>query len=591
MDFGYIFGSGDYKDYLAYKKKSDPSSKAEAGKRLLWNGNIIEAEKSFDGALNPKSDSEYLPSNERPEIANLHRLTKELDWRYFSFLYSSSNIDLRQETVGFIDSNGDGRKQPWEQYNYQNNRPDYQLVDGKQKRESWALSFRDPAVELGPFQGNIGVEIKREKRNDNTSFIFDPYIDPAHPERTPQYLKDLAGTEHVATEFGPIDSQKLDFNLTLPMFGVWKDLPVLSQLLNTVSVGGGAALTERRITDHPEYQYNEVTKKLESPTKEKLFLSSVQYLEIGFASRTFPLFNWPYSIYPRFIGEGKYSVLYKNMPNQYNPSARNYVVPSYYKDTLLTAAQRGIIGNNYFGDYLPNSGVNDALTAKQIDLGLMVNFPGLMQLLRDTSVVDQLGFAPGDDYPIKASYRTTWHINDSIRNTDNGLYPAQRDHFAEWHLDPSGNLVKAGSDLHEKLEPVNGRSWEFSVEHKFRLGHLNRIKSPWDKGYFSGDFSFFSLKTLWAIPGSLWPLVRYPISLIDDGFSNSTPVFMPVQCSVGGESYSVGGEKKKGSSQSFGVGISAGRDSNLSLMLEISNSDNGYNFKEKRKTASLTWQF
>ena len=587
MDLNYTFGLNDYKDFTLYRDKTDPGSKAWKGRYYLWNNDLINAKKNFDEA----KKSPDLEVNIKPEIANLLSLTTELTAPYIGVSYSLSDILLKQEVVGFTDVNGDGYKQSWEKYNYVNNRPDYKLMDVAQKREELLLSYKDPSFPIiWGLQGSLGVNIKQADYQGtlDTRFRFYPYVDPAHPEYTPDHLMKLNGSEYTACKFGPVESQDASLNVSLPMFGVWQDLPVFSQLFSKPSVGYKNTLTEVGITAFPDYKYNEINENIGSEGKNGTFTSDRHDLTFGLESRTFPVFDWPYSVYPALTFEYKQSWLSKNMPDMYYLSDQNYVPPTYDKDVKLTDAQRDKIKSDYYDNYMQSRGANDVLTANEVILGFRLNIPGVAQLLRDTGIVDKTGFDMGSDNPIKTSSRLTWTNNDYIRNTDNGLYPAYRNLFGEWHLDGLGNLVKVGSDLNEKMEPYNGSSWNISVDHKLRLGHLCRVMSAWDKGYFD-KYDLLSLRTLWLIPSLIWPVVRAPISLLDDGFDRSTPIYMPIEFSFGGGNYTVGGETKTSSESSFSIGIGIRDD--LILKYRTFKSDNGYNYSESGQNLSLTWLF
>ena len=596
-------GLRDYRDYRdEYKGKLNPYNKAEAGKRFLWNGSLINSNELIDDAI--QSDIAGVRDPDFPriksEICNLQRLLKELTAPHLWYSNSTSNMTLKQETVRFNDENYDWRKQPWEKdlFLLNNGRPDYTFQNVIQKKEESVVGYKHPCFRLFlGLEGSFAVTIKQDdyKGTMDSRFRLYPYIDPLHPENTPDHLLNLYGSEYTAGKFGPVQSQSADFKASLPMFEIWKDLPFFSQVFTKPSIGYKNTLTEMGIKANYNFRYNEITGKMEPDSQEGLFVSDRHDLTFGLESRTLPIFEWPGSIYPAFTLECKNSVLNKNMSSIYELSARNYDVPTYYKDVKLTDAQRETIRKDYYENYLPNIlRQTEPLTANDVSLGFRMNIPGMMQLLRGVGIVDEFGFAPGSDFPIKTSYKATWSNNDYIRNTDNGLYPAYRDYFAEYYLNDSGDLVKNGADLHEKMSPYNGSSHNISIEHKLRLGDLCRIKSGWDKVYvgdktWKNDWLGMVGLYLWYIPSLAWPLIRYPVSLVDDGFNKTTPVYMPMEFSWGWGSYNVGGDWKNSSEGSFTIGV--GIRDNLVLKYRTFWSDNGYNYKENGQNLSLTWMF
>jgi hypothetical protein len=603
--FEKAIGWNDAKDL---KDARDNESYIPAAELYYYNGDVPGYHRFYIAAMrntpDKTADSYKQLQSENREISLFTAPT-------FGISRSLFDISVKQDVAGFSDDNNDGLKQPWEKYSYNYNSdstkvsPNYKLGNwAKEKTTSTGVSYVNPAFDIVgsgfitklDLQGSLSVNLNHTDYNGtlDTRFGFYPFIDPSHPEYTPNYLKKLYGNIYTASKFGPVDSQDVSFGLALPMFGVLGEVPPALRWLCPIIVNKPwmeyrNTLTEMNISAFPNYAYSEVKKNLTSVEKDGLFVSDRQDIRVGFESRTIPIFSWPNSIYSAFLFNYKYSTLTKNMPDIYSVSDQNYKAPGYYKNVVLTQAQQDTIQNDYVNNYLPQRMKNDNLTANEVNVGLRLNFPGLVQLLSNTGIVNTTAFQASTDDQIKTLFQITSTRNDEIRNTSNGLYPANRDLFAEWHLNDAGNLEKVGSDFHAPMESYNGFDWNFSASHKLRLGHLTAIQSAWDKDYFKNYGADALGKSLWLIPSLVWPLVRFPAKLLDKGLETSTPIYMPIEFNIGGGHYSVDGKTQRSSNRSFSIGL--GIKDSFTIKYRVSNSNNGYNYKDSSHSFSLIWQF
>ncbi len=592
-----------WKDAEQLKKYQEIENDILCADINYYNGNIPEFHKYSDWAIGNgyKKDS---PSGKRfwPQFREISLYTKPII--QVSSYWSKSNI--RPEFVNFIDENNmgadgkmltDGVKQPWEKYSYIYNadstkiiRPDYKLSDVKQPQnalttqvsyiipnfdfEGKGFNTKNAKDRILDLQGTLIVDLLKTDYNGtlNTGFNLYSFINPDHPEYTLNYLKKLNGNEYTACEFGPVYSQHVLFGLAQPLFGTLPEMPqairwLVPILVNKLSATYENTLTEMSMRAFPNYAYNESTKNLANyiydyahnestnilaPEGIKgLFVSDLQSLTLGFESRTLTMLKnkWPYSIYPALIFKYKFSWLSSNMPDPYYLSEKYYVPPFYDKDVKLTQAQRDTIMNDYVNNYLPERSENKGLTANEMTLGARVNFPGFAQLLTGMGI---LSIPDGGADQTKTLFQYTITGYDPIRNTGgNGLSPAYLNHFAEYHLDESGNLVKVGSNYHAPIEPYKGHSWRFSLDNNIRLS-----KGP---------------------------------DLDDKGNDITTGIYMPVGFSIGGGSYTVGGVKKHSSEWSFNIGL--GITDQATLRYTISKNNNGYDYDEAVQSLTFTWMF
>jgi len=664
----YIFGWNDYSEYNQLKKLESEDGKVfeytdsdgnkqemtESDRQLwlgrydLWNSKISSSRDHFYAAKEFWDKNQQLTSNDKPENRNLIRLTEILTRPFLGVSYNLHDIMVTQDILRY-DEDGVLHNDLLK-YDDKGNRLSG-IKDVPEKKDEKTVNFTVLPVQLGPvqFDGSYNVSTIDYGGTIDSKFQFEPVVN----QFTPKYLLDLKGNEYDLIRFGKLDTESVNANLALTMFdtlgdvlGDWNKAPsyinwarILSPIIvSKISLGYKLTHTGMGISAFPDYKYNEIDNDLSSSEVAGHFDSFRHDISGSVETRTFPLLPWPKAIYLTFGAKYQYSNLNRNMADIYDLFDENFVVPDYYKDVKYDDADKANIKADH-DNFNKIRGINKNLTAQESRLYMRANIPGIVQLFRMLSLVDENIVEKGADEPIKIYLEGIVTKDDYIRNVDNGLYPSGWHVWAPWTKNGTGAAVKSnGGDIHKDMLPYNSRGINGSVTYKLRLGHLAGLRSVWkttnyfekegrtkpnkeysklrDEGKatnddgkimnkkgklvseFKPDWGKIIPKFLWLIPGAvLYPLQKL-IELVDQGHeADPVRLYMPLEISGGREGYTSqdsNGVASDKEANSFRLGVGIEVNNNFSLMYRYSKSDdrNGYNgYKDETRSIAFMCRF